>query len=89
MKYYQAILSKTESILIKPLYSKTHENKTLYHSLYIGIFLTESDWGIPLYKRKRLHTQYIHIANNHYNYFDYIDVWTYIFLHQIEDFSHS
>ena len=63
--------------------------KSFYHSLYIGRFLTESDWGIPLYKSKPLHTQYVHIPNNHYNYFDYINAWTNIFLHQIEDFSHS
>ena len=89
LKYYQAILSETESIAIKPIYSTTHQNKILYHSLHIGKFLTELEWGIPLFHTKPLHTQHVLIPNNHYNYYDYIQAWTNIFLHQTEDFSHS
>ncbi|CAN6549615.1 unnamed protein product [Malus baccata var. baccata] len=89
LKYYQAILNETESITIKPIFSQTHANKIVYHSLHIGKFLTETEWGLPLYQSKPLHSQHVIIPNNHYNYFDYINAWSNIFLHQTEDFSHA
>ena len=89
LKYYQVILSETSSISIKPIYSNTHENKLIYHSLYIGKFFLELEWGIPLYQYKPLHSQQVLLPNNQYNCYDYIQAWTNIFLHQTSDFSHS
>ena len=91
IKYYIAILCGTESIAIKPIYSKAknQEDKLLYHSIFINRFITESDWEIPLYQSKTLHALNDFIPNNYYNYHDYIQAWTNVFLHQSEDFSHS
>ncbi|KAM1077565.1 hypothetical protein ACFX13_025443 [Malus domestica] len=58
LQYYQAILSVTEGVSIKPIYSTTHQTpKLLYHSIHIGKFITEQEWGIPLYHTKQLAIQ--------------------------------
>ena len=91
IKYYLAILCGTESIAIKPIYStlKNQENFILYHSIYINKFILESDWEIPLFQSKTLHALKNFSPHDHYNYHDYIQAWTNVFLHQSEDFGHS
>ena len=91
IKFYLNILCGTDSIAIKPIYNfvKGKEHEVLYHSIFINKFILESDWGIPLYQSKTLHALQEFLPNNHYNYQDYIQAWTNVFLHQSEDFSHS
>ena len=74
IKFYLTILCGTDSIAIKPIYntSKGKEHEVLYHSIHINKFVSESDWGIPLYQSKTLHALQDFIPNNHYNYQDYI-----------------
>ncbi|KAM1396919.1 hypothetical protein ACFX2I_014559 [Malus domestica] len=91
LKYYTTILNETSSITIKPIFDKTpgNQNRILYHSLTINKFLIESEWGIPLFQPKPFKSSTFPSHSNHYTYFDYIQAWTNIFLHQSEDFSHS
>ncbi|KAM1282404.1 hypothetical protein ACFX2H_022776 [Malus domestica] len=91
LKYYTTILNETSSITIKPILDKTsgNQNRILYHSLTINKFLLESEWQVPLFQPKPFKSSSFPSHSNHYTYFDYIQAWTNIFLHQSEDFSHS
>ncbi|CAL9000090.1 unnamed protein product [Prunus brigantina] len=51
--------------------------------MYIKNILSPSEWGEHPYSFKTLN------SSLQFNYYDYIDAWHAIFLHQTEDFSHS
>ena len=84
LMFYKDILIETESVFIKPIYANDDKSKLLYHSLYIKQVLNLSDWGS--------HPSDLKSLNNHSNpycYYDYIEAWNKIMLHQNEDHSHS
>lgn len=51
--------------------------------MYIRRILNQSEWADRPYSLKTLK------SNLQYIYYDYIEAWNIIFLHQTEDFSHS
>ncbi|KAM7461224.1 hypothetical protein LguiA_029345 [Lonicera macranthoides] len=84
LSYYTDILFQTESILIKPIYSRDDETKIIYHSLYIKKLILISDWGEHPSVLHLLHGQ-----DNHFCYHDYIEAWHMILLYQNQTYNHA
>ncbi|HEX7904648.1 MAG TPA: hypothetical protein VF487_12265, partial [Chitinophagaceae bacterium] len=82
--YYKDILVETESIFIKPIYANNDKAKVLYHSLYIKQFIQMSEWGKHPSDLMQLSNQ-----DNSFCYYDYIEAWYKVFLHQNESHRHS
>lgn len=83
LKFYTDILYETQSIGIKPIRDKDNPQIILYHSIYIHRILNEHEWNSHPYDLKVLQ------SDLQYSYYDYIDAWYSILLHQTIDFSHS
>ncbi|KAH0974390.1 hypothetical protein GBA52_016289 [Prunus armeniaca] len=81
--FYRDILFETQTLKIRPIKDRNDPNIILYHSMYIHKILSQSDWGDHPYSFKILK------SNIQYSYYDYIEAWNNIFLHQNKDFSHS
>ena len=81
--FYKDILLKHQSIVIKPIFDKRSPNKIIYHSLYIHNIVSLDECGHPSLLRD---------LPNHsikYSYYDYMEAWFKILLHQNESFLHS
>ncbi|KAI5352722.1 hypothetical protein L3X38_005614 [Prunus dulcis] len=83
LKYYRDILHETHSITIKPIKDRENPHIILYHSLYIHQIINENEWSSHPYDLKVIQSEL------QYNYYDYIEAWYSILLHQTVDFSHS
>lgn len=83
LRFYRDVLLETKSVEIKPIKDKNDPKIILFHSLYIHRILSQSDWGIHPYTLRTLESKI------QYGYYDYIDTWSKVFLHQHIDFSHS
>ncbi|KAI5338963.1 hypothetical protein L3X38_018235 [Prunus dulcis] len=77
------ILHETQSITIKPIKDRDNPHIILYHSLYIHQIINENEWSSHPYDLKVLQSEL------QYSYYDYIEAWYSILLHQTVDFSHS
>ncbi|KAI5322832.1 hypothetical protein L3X38_031904 [Prunus dulcis] len=83
LKYYRDILLETQSLEMRPIKDRNYPNIILYHSMYIKSILSQSEWGEHPYYFKAFN------SSLQYSYYDYIEAWHAIFLHQTKDFSHS
>lgn len=82
LSFYKDILIQTDSIVIKPIYDRRDDTKVLYHSLYIKQLISQHEFSD--------HPSDLHPVNdNYFCYYDYIEAWNKIFLHQNLNFSHS
>ena len=53
--------------------------------MFLKRVITLSQWNNPPYEYRNVTTPF----EIRYNYYDYIDAWSNVFLHQNEQFSHS
>ena len=81
--FYKDILLKHKSVVFKPIYDRVNTNKIIYHSMYIHNFVSLDEWGHP----SLLRTLPGHSLQ--YNYYDYMESWFKVILHQNESFTHS
>jgi hypothetical protein len=86
IQFYQNILQQEGSIVIKTtIYDKfSIERKVLYHKIEIIKFTSLRQWGTYPFILKPLQGHPIK-----YSYYDYIDAWFKILLHQNNNMSHS
>jgi hypothetical protein len=85
IQYYQNILQQEGSAVISTLYDKfSIERRVLNHKIQIVKFTSLKSWGSHPFLLKSLKNHPIK-----YSYYDYIDAWSKILLHQNENMSHS
>ena len=85
LRYYTAILSHTQSINVETIFDKNIKNKILFHKMFLKRVITLSQWNNPPYEYRNVTTPF----EFKYNYYNYIDGWSNVFLHQNEQFSYS
>lgn len=81
--FYKTILEHTGSANFKPIFDTKDINVIIYQKIYIKKLISQSEWGSPfsLHPLPNLNTQF--------NYYDYINAWSYALLHENAKFSHS
>ncbi len=85
IQYYQHILQQEGSVIITTLYDKfSIERKVLNHKIEIVKFTFLKQWGSHPFLLKQLQGHPIK-----YSYYDYINAWFKILLHQNDNMSHS
>ena len=84
IQFYQNILQQEGSIIIKAIYDQFSNRKLLYHKIEIIKFTSFRQWGTYPFVLKPLQGHPIQ-----YSYYDYIDAWFKILLHQNDNMSHS
>jgi hypothetical protein len=84
IQFYQNILQQEGSIIIKAIYDQFSDRKLLYHKIEIIKFTSLRQWGTYPFVLKPLQGHPIQ-----YSYYDYIDAWFKILLHQNDNMSHS
>ena len=84
IQFYQNILLQEGSIIITSIYDQFSDKKLLYHKIEIIKFTSMRQWGIYSFVSKPLRGHPIQ-----YSYYDYIDAWFKIILHQNDNMSHS
>ncbi|KAI8547564.1 hypothetical protein RHMOL_Rhmol07G0206100 [Rhododendron molle] len=83
LSFYNDILLNHQSVLIKPITDKRDSNKVIYHSIYIHNIVSLDEWGNPSLLKK------LPDHSIQYNYYDYIESWFKILLHENDKFTHS
>ena len=83
ISFYKDILLKHQSVIFKPIFDKLDPSKVIYHSLYIHNIVSLDEWGYPSILRD--------LPNYpiQYSYYDYMEAWFKVLLHQNESFLHS
>ena len=85
IQYYQNILQQEGSVVISTLYDKfSIQMKVLNHKIEIVKFTSLRQWVSHPFLLKPLFNHPIK-----HSYYDYIDAWSKILLHQNDDMSHS
>jgi hypothetical protein len=85
IQYYQNILQHEGSVEISTFYDKfSIQRKVLNHKIEIIKFTSLRQWGSHPFLLKPLKNHPIK-----YSYYDYIDAWFKILLHQNDNMSHS
>ena len=85
IQFYQNVLQQEGSIIIKSIHDQfTTERRLLYHKIEIVKFTSLRNWGTFPFILKPLQGHLIK-----YSYYNYIDAWFKIFLHQNDNISHS
>ena len=81
--FYRDILYDHKSVVIKPIFDRNDSSKIIYHSLYIHNIVSLDEWG---------HPSLLKTLPNHsiqYSYYDYMEAWFKVILHQNKSYSHS
>jgi hypothetical protein len=85
IQFYQNVLQQEGSIIIKSIHDQfTTERRLLYHKIEIVKFTSLRNWGTFPFILKPLQGHPIK-----YSYYNYIDAWFKILLHQNDNMSHS
>ena len=85
LSFYSNILSQTKSITIKPIFCQTFvPKKIIYHSVHLCKIISEKEWGGHPSSLRTLSGFKIP-----FNYYDYVDAWSKLFLYQTASMDHS
>lgn len=83
IQFYKDILLQHKSVVIKSIQDQNNPNITIYHSLYIHDIINLDEWGHPSCLRN------LPGHSIQYNYYDYIEAWSKVILHENENYNHS
>jgi hypothetical protein len=84
LSFYSNILIQTRSVQIGPIYDKDDPSKVIFHRIKFFKVISEKEWGGHPSIEKELHGFSIK-----YNYYDYIEAWSKVFLYQTALMDHS
>jgi hypothetical protein len=84
LSFYSNILIQTNSVQIGPIFDKDDPSKIIFHRIKFFKVISEKEWGGHPSMEKELHGFSIK-----YNYYDYIEAWSRVFLYQTALMDHS
>jgi hypothetical protein len=84
LSFYSNILTQTRSVQIGPIFDKDDPSKVIFHRIKFFKVISEKEWGgHPSTKRE------LQGFSIKYNYYDYIEAWSKVFLYQTALMDHS
>jgi hypothetical protein len=85
LSFYSNILTQTKSVQIGPIFDNKDPSKIIFHRIKFFKVISEKEWGGHPSSERELNGKF----GVHYNYYDYIEAWSKVFLYQTTLMDHS